>query len=129
MVRAVAPTHQTKVRGLNGSALHLTSTFTETQNTPLPGLAWTCRLQPDPDQHPKGVQQMGCEQAIAYGPPAQGGGGHLGPSPAAAAPPTHIKKKMKLIQDARTWRPILGTHMFFWRLTHSPTALPMALDP
>ena len=39
-------------------------------------------------------------------------------------PPTHphqklfIRKKLKFIKGARTWRSILGTEKFFWPLTH-----------
>ena len=56
-----------------------------------------------------------------------GGGGQIGPPGFwLTHPPTHIRKfflrkKMKFIKGARTWRWILGTQTFFWPLTHPPT--------
>ena len=58
------------------------------------------------------------------------GGGQIGPPGLwLTHPPTHIRKfflrkKMKLIKRARTWRWILGTQTFFWPLTHPPTPPP-----
>ena len=59
-----------------------------------------------------------------------GGGGQIGPPGFwLTHPPTHIRKfflrkKMKFIKGARTWRSILGTQTFFWPLTHPPTPPP-----
>ena len=55
-----------------------------------------------------------------------GGGGQIGPPGFwLTHPPTHIRKfflrkKMKFIKGARTWRSILGTQTFFWPLTPPP---------
>ena len=55
-----------------------------------------------------------------------GGGGQIGPPGFwLTHPPTHIRKfflrkKMKFIKGARTWRSILGTQTFFCPLTHPP---------
>ena len=55
-----------------------------------------------------------------------GGGGQTGPPGFwLTHPPTHIRKfflrkKMKFIKGARTWRSILGTQTFFWPLTPPP---------
>ena len=52
-----------------------------------------------------------------------GGEGQIGPPGFwLTHPPTHIRKfflrkKMKFIKGARTWRSILGTQTFFWPLT------------
>ena len=74
-----------------------------------------------------------------YTPGSQGGGGRLllkGPRGLFGAlasrpndPPGHIRKnfprsKMTFIKGAGILRPILGTHTFFWPLTHPPTHLP-----
>ena len=59
-----------------------------------------------------------------------GGGGQIGPPGFwLTHPPTHIRKfflrkKMKFIKWARTWRSILGTQTFFSPLTHPPTTPP-----
>ena len=55
-----------------------------------------------------------------------GGGCQIGPPGFwLTHPPTHIRKfflrkKMKFIKGARTWRSILGTQTFFWPLTPPP---------
>ena len=55
-----------------------------------------------------------------------GGGRQIGPPGFWLTHPlTHIRKfflrkKMKFIKGARTWRSILGTQTFFWPLTHPP---------
>ena len=55
-----------------------------------------------------------------------GGGGQIGPPGFwLTHPPTHIRKfflrkKMKFIKGARTWRSILGTQTFFWPLSPPP---------
>ena len=60
-----------------------------------------------------------------------GGGGQIRPPGFwLTHPPTHIRKfflrkKMKFIKGARTWRSILGTQTFFWPLTHPPTPPPV----
>ena len=58
-----------------------------------------------------------------------GGGGQIGPPGFwLTHPPTHIRKlflrkKMKFIKGARTWRSILGTQTFFWPLTPPPPGI------
>ena len=58
-----------------------------------------------------------------------GGGGQIGPQGFwLTHPPTHIRKfflrkKMKFIKGARTWRSILGTQTFFWPLTPPPPGI------
>ena len=55
-----------------------------------------------------------------------GGGGQIGPPGFwLTHPPTHIRKfflrkKMKFIKGAQTWRSILGTQTFFWPLNPPP---------
>ena len=58
-----------------------------------------------------------------------GGGGQIGPPGFwLTHPPTHIRKfflrkKMKFIKGARTWRSISGTQTFFWPLTPPPPGI------